>query len=314
MKPSGRTWSAFGCGALTATLLLAVPAGAVVVNAAGDAHPHTYDGTTPALTVSPIRFRLGHSINAADPEPPTFDCAFGVWNFVPLQMRWSATDATSGVASYDIWTSGAGAGGVFKAASATSATSFNYEGTNYRGECGGGSQFDQNFWVTARDTRGNLATSNVSASVEGVTVWTEAGRAPYAQSAALPLTKTGAWSVSKCTCDNNGRDLYSTAAGAALSYTVTTTRPAQTVAVVASKNANRGMLNISVDGGTPTAVNTRAATRRNRVIVWQRTLGVGTHTLKLTNAGTAGRSRVDVDSIMLTSEVTAAAPGLQETR
>ena len=58
-------------------------------------------------------------------------------------------------------------------------------------------------------------------------------------------------------------------------------------------------MNISVDGSTAQAVNTNAATTTNRVIVWQTTLNAGTHTVKITNAATAGHGRIDVDTLML---------------
>ena len=48
-------------------------------------------------------------------------------------------------------------------------------------------------------------------------------------------------------------------------------------------------------------MSTYAASAKHRVIVWQKSLSVGTHTLKLTNAGTSGRPRIDVDAIMLTT-------------
>ncbi|HET7396982.1 MAG TPA: hypothetical protein VFJ94_00535 [Intrasporangium sp.] len=34
--------------------------------------------------------------------------------------------------------------------------------------------------------------------------------------------------------------------------------------------------------------------------MWQASLSAGTHTVKLTNKGTAGRPRIDVDAVMLT--------------
>ena len=67
-------------------------------------------------------------------------------------------------------------------------------------------------------------------------------------------------------------------------------------------------MNISVDGGTATAVNTYATSAINRAIVWQRQLTVGTHSIKITNAGTTGRSRVDVDSLLLTDTAGGPAP------
>ncbi|MET0997391.1 MAG: hypothetical protein ABWX73_01640, partial [Marmoricola sp.] len=57
----------FAAGALAATVLVAVPATALGgATSAADPHPHTYDGTSPAFTLSPVEFRIGSSIDAAD--------------------------------------------------------------------------------------------------------------------------------------------------------------------------------------------------------------------------------------------------------
>jgi hypothetical protein len=94
--------------------------------------------------------------------------------------------------------------------------------------------------------------------------------------------------------------MFSTTAGNSATYPVTTAKPGQTIALVMGKNTNRGRANISVDGAPPVAVDTYASSPQNRVIVWQQTLGVGAHKIKVTNAGTPGRSRIDIDAVLLT--------------
>lgn len=298
----------FAAGAVAALVLVGLPAAAVV---SADLHPSTYDGTTPTLMVAPIDFAIGQSIDAAQPDSGTFDCGSGdIWNStIPMRMRWTGSDSTSGIASYDVWEEGPGTG-LIKAVSGTSSTSYAFSGSNYWGDCGGGQDTVNSWWVSARDNRGNLATSSITAFVRSAQVYQETGRAPSSGDyPSLALTKAGTWSVSTCTCDNHGQDLYSTTAGAALTYTVTTSRPGQTVAVVAGKNTNRGAVKIGVDGGTAAAVDTYASTPTHRVIVWQKTLDTpGKHTVKVTNAGTAGRSRVDIDSILLTNQRSSDAP------
>ena len=66
-----------------------------------------------------------------------------------------------------------------------------------------------------------------------------------------------------------------------------------------AKGHGHGKENLSVDGGRAQIVDTVAANTREKVIVWQQTLNVGTHTVKVTNAGTKGRSRVDIDSVLV---------------
>jgi hypothetical protein len=151
--------------------------------------------------------------------------------------------------------------------------------------------------VVSTDNRGNTASSNeVRPDVQ---VWQETGRDLYGDPG-INVTRTGTWTASSCTCFNSGKTLFSTAADASLTYTVSADRPGQTVAIVVEKNSSRGTANINVDGGAATAVNTQASSPTHRVIVWQKILGVGTHTVKVTNAGTAAHSRVDVDAVMLT--------------
>ena len=288
----------FAAGAAAATVLVALPAMAIGgATTATDAHPTTYDGTAPALTLNPVEFRVGSSIDAAT-AAGSDACTGNPWNVnVPLRLRWSGSDATSGLAGYDVWGTGPSFDGSEKLVAATTATTYNLTGYNYEGDCGGGAAFDQAYWVVNKDNRGNIASSNLVSP--NLHAWQETGADPIGDPG-LTVTRTGTWTAASCTCFNNGKTLYSTAAGASLSYRVPVTNPGQTVAVVVDKNTNRGTVNISVDGGAATAVNTQASSPVHRVIVWQKGLGVGTHTVTLTNAGTAGHSRVDVDAVLLT--------------
>jgi hypothetical protein len=297
----------FACGALFATVLAAVPATALVMTAA-DPSPNTYDGASPSLNVLPAQFVLGGSLNAAKDATVSY-CEAA--NQVPLEMRWTGSDSTSGVAGYDVWSRSSVAGdGAGEQVHGTSATSYRFSGSNYNADCGGGDHSTGTYWVVARDNRGNAAMSGSGIS-QWVDVWQEDGTGHNTRSGPLVLSsRTGTWSKAACTCFNWGRTLYSTVAGASLTYTVTTQRPGQTIAVAVEKNSNRGVIDVSVDGATSTAVNTYAAAATHGVVVWQKTLTPGTHTLKLTNAGTAGRSRVDIDSVLLTLQPAGVTPRL----
>ena len=288
----------FAAGALAAMVLVAVPATALVSSQAADSHPNIYDGTSPTFTLSPTQFRIGSSIDAAQP-PASDTCSTMPWNTnIPQQLKWSGSDATSGVAGYDVWGTGPSFDPNTKLVDGTSATSYNLTGYNYDGTCGGGQEFDKAFWVVSKDNRGNTASSNLVRP--NVQVWQETGRDELG-GPGITLVKTGTWTTASCTCFNNGKVLYATAAGASLTYTVTSTGPGQTVAIVMEKASNRGTANISVDGGTATAVNTQTSSPTHRVIVFQKTLSVGTHKVKVGSAGTAGHARIDVDAVMLTS-------------
>jgi hypothetical protein len=288
----------FAAGALAASLFVAVPAAAVIASAAStDPHPTKYDGTSPAFTMKPLSFSLGSSIDAATPVDPVNLCAGSPWNFnIPVKMTWAGSDAVSGIAGYDVWEVGPALDGVGKVVEGTTATSYSYTGGNYDGDCGGGQEFDNRFWVVVKDNRGNSSATTTRG--QRVRVWQETGTT-VENDAALPVTRTGTWSTSQCTCWNNGRTLFSKAPGASLTYTVKTTNPGANVAVAMAKNTNRGVAHISVDGGTAKAVDTFASTPTHRVIVWQKVFSPGTHAIKVTNAGTAGRSRIDVDAVLL---------------
>jgi hypothetical protein len=295
----------FAAGVLAASVLVALPATALLgstrpdptATTTADQHPDTYDGTAPSFTLRPVRFRVGSSIDAAQ-APGAELCQSSPWNFsIPLRLRWSGNDATSGLASYDLWGAGAYWNDAVKLVEGTQATSQDLTGYNYDGDCGGGTEFDRGYWVVAHDHRGNTASS--SRVRPNVDVWQETGLDELGDPG-LPVTRTGTWRTARCTCFNNGATLYSTTAGASLTYTLTATRPGQTVALVMEKNTNRGSARVSVDGGPATTLDTQASSPPHRVIVWQRLLGVGTHTVTVTNAGTAGHSRVAVDSVMLT--------------
>jgi hypothetical protein len=82
-----------------------------------------------------------------------------------------------------------------------------------------------------------------------------------------------------------------------MTFTVT---GARRLALVMPKNINRGQVSTSVDGGTPTIVDTYAASAQNRVMVWQTEFpSTSTHQVVITNRATAGRSRVDVDAVVV---------------
>jgi hypothetical protein len=297
----------FIAGTCAATVLIGVPATALVT-AAVDPNPSTYDGTAPSLTVRPAEFVIGASIDAAAAPHADYCAAPWPWNFgIPMRLRWTGSDGTSGLQGYDVWGFGQRFDGWGKLVANTSATSFSYNGNNYPGDCGEGGAYGYSHWVSAKDNRGNTASSALAAA-DGVNVWQETGTTTSDHYSPLSLTRTGTWSTASCTCFNNGRTLTSTAAGASLTYQLTTTKPSQTVAIVMEKNSNRGVVNVSVDGGTTSSVDTYASSPTHRVILWQKTVGVGSHTLKLTNAGTSGRSRIDVDGILLSTQPTGAAP------
>jgi hypothetical protein len=294
----------FVSGFVIGTLVATIP----VAWALTDNNPNQFDATSPTLVVQPAEFVIGSSIDAAA-EFGSDGCSDSN-NNVPMRLRWKVADPISGIDHIEVWTTYAGhAADMAASYEGGGTTSYAYGASNYDGSCGGGSLAVEANWVRTQDLRGNTAASAlVRAEVQ---VWDE-NAIPveyYASLGTVTMTRTGTWSVSNCTCFNHGHTSYATASGASRTYTVTTTRPGQTLALVMEKAANRGVVKISVDGGTATSVDTYAVTPTHRVIVWQKALAApGAHTIKLVNAATSGRPRIDVDSLVLASGTGGLAP------
>lgn len=274
--------TAFLAGALSASLLAGLPALADIV--AGDQQPGVFDGASPLLTVQAATFPLGQSIS-----PESADC--NNYISVPVKLAWNAQDSGSGAASYDVAKNLAEVGDV-EAASHITATTYSWSATNFdNGHCGGSDDSPNYLWIIARDYRGSTATS--PAISDRLDLWDE--------DSDVLTSRTGTWSTSNCSCHNHGRTMYSTSRGSSLTYTIDVNTPGRVLALVAPTGDSRGVMNVSVDGGAASAVNTylSSSTNVNRVIVWQKPLNAGRHTVRVVNAGTSGHPRVDVDALIL---------------
>ncbi len=300
MKHVLRTGRVLGL-TVVAALVVAVPAAASVF-AAKDAAPNAYDGTAPQLTVAPVQFVLGASIDAA--TPCTADGGQDN-NDIPLRLTWTGSDAVSGVAGYEVWEQDSGFGSppfqvMVRPRSGT--TTFDFTGYDYSDGCtGSGGEYGRQYFVVATDGRGNGAFSN-KGSWDDVEVREEATSA----------SRTGVWKTAACACFNNGTTTYSTVVGASITYQVDVapfppdpstggSAAGRNVALVMPKAPDRGTAKIVVDGRAAASVSTYANVGQNRVIVWQQTLTPGKHTIKITNAGTSGHGRIDVDALLLTA-------------
>ncbi len=281
---------------MVAVALGAIPAAqALKAGPADDANPSRYDATPPTLTVDPLQFQIGKSIDVT--TTGVDGCAKAAWHYaIPLQLSWKATDDVSGVKAYDILSAERGD------TLDTQATSLQAVGSDYWGDCGGG-DFNDQWAIAAKDNRGNLALSSWS-SMDKVKVTQEDGLGRGAATdgnGQFVMTKTAGWSISKCACYDGGTTLYSTVKNQSITYAVTTEGPGQTFAVVMEKNTNRGKASITVNGGKATTVDTYASPAQHAAIVWQATLPAGTSKVTVKNLGTASRTRIDVDALMLTS-------------
>jgi hypothetical protein len=141
------------------------------------------------------------------------------------------------------------------------------------------------FQVLARDAAGN-----VGAGVErcaGVPIDDRDSRiAPEGE--VTPVTATNAFDGTLTSLD---------ASGERLTFTFTGRR----VGVMARMDAGSGMVDIALDGGTPTRVDLYSATTRERVYVWVSSVPAGAHTVAISwtgarNASSSGTT-VSLDGI-----------------
>lgn len=291
-------------GAALSLSLVAVPAYSMTPTGPSDPPDPTgksdFDGSPPILDVEPLNFAVGQSIDNTDAGDGDCGGYYPTHSRIPLELTWSASDAGSGVASFDVILNGRFTGGPVNVASEIQETTWSIpEGTDYNGDCGGGAPTNSHY-VLARDFNGNLAISRGSGT-EYVSVWQEDGMSnPPTASRELTVTERGNWRQGQCQCFDAGNTLYSVTRGNQLVYDV----PAgegQTVAVVMEKNNRKGEVWIRLNDERATLVDTYSDDPQHRTIVWEGALREGSNTVKITNRGTDGRPRVDVDAVMRTS-------------
>jgi hypothetical protein len=214
---------------------------------------------------------------------------------IPVTVGWSASDA-SGICGYNVWEDRAYEDPylIYSRTSRTSYTTTTSDYTNQWGSGGGG--WLSGITVDAYDCAGNV-TSKEAWSRPEVVQENGATFSNYQHSVALSYK--GTWSTSNCTCYNAGHTRMTTAAGA--SVTISFQGPTNTaIAIAMEKSSNRGRFTVYLDGVNRGIVDTYRSTTAHRVIVWAgRTTGSGGHTLRLVNQGTAGRPRIDLDSVLV---------------
>ncbi|HEX2756793.1 MAG TPA: glycoside hydrolase family 25 protein [Candidatus Limnocylindrales bacterium] len=194
---------------------------------------------------------------------------------VPVRIAWTATDP-SGIVSTGLQRSLNG--GSWTATSLPSATATAADGSIPIG----GTARQR---VRASDTR-----ANTSGWLEGNLV-----RASVYQQSSTALTWTGTWHTSGWSGASGGTVRYATARGASATFHFT----GSSVAWVAARGTTRGSAWVYVDGVYAGSVSLHATAGHSRAIVFARNWsGIGSHTLRIVVAGTAGHARVDVDAFV----------------
>lgn len=255
------------------------------------------DVTTPTLQVKVVPL-VGSTISRSNylDDEQTGSCGGGIENnYTSVQYRgtYNADDTEGGVSHYNWWRTynhgedylGSDWGG--------SRSSFVSALGDYTGDCGGGQDQPEGLAVTAYDWAGNA--KYVRAGHQPSLIQENGNSAWTAYHPATVTVSTG-WRASVCTCASGGRQIYTTKRGATASIR---TPDGGTVALVMARGPGHGKVNILVDGVRVTTIDNYAANNKNRLIVWQQTLALGTsHVIRIKNLATAGRPRSDFDAIV----------------
>ncbi len=256
-----------------------------------------WDQTPPVLTV-PVKpaFVVGNILAAPDIPPPGGDPTDLFTNGIDQLLTWSATDNV-GVSYYatsliipacELPVTDPGVQP--RRPDTCSAT-----GTDYDGEFGCGSCFPLGFLVTASDQQGNATTKAIPLHLRVTQENNAAGVdavSPYGR-----FTYTGTWSTTNCLCFLQGHAARTSSYGARATFT-RTYEQGDHVALVMAKGPGRGRAAIRVDGIVVSTIDTFASVNTNRVVVFERMMSAGTHTVSITNLATAGRPRIDLDAAM----------------
>jgi subtilisin family serine protease len=212
--------------------------------------------------------------------PTTFGFALGstiTGTTATGRIAWpSATDAMSGVASYDAGVR-AGTGTFRTQASGTTGHSTSRSltfSTPYA------------MRVRARDRSGN-----VSPWRTGPTFTARI----FQESSAL-VSYGGSWSSGSSRLASGGRDRSATRAGAS----VTLRFNGRAFGVVATRGPGRGKARVYVDGVDAGLIDLHASSTKARVVVLTRAwVSSGPHTVRLVVLGTSGHPKVDVDAFLV---------------
>ena len=218
------------------------------------------DGIPPTLAVPVTRLLSGRALGTST---------------VPIRVAWSAVDP-SGIAATGLQRSVNG--GSWTTTALGSAAAMVADSTIPFG--GTASQR-----VRAMDGKANWSD------------WLAGGpvRASVHQQSSTAVTWRGTWHTSASSSASGGSVRYATTKGASATFRFT----GSSVAWVSTLGTTRGGAWVYIDGAFAGSVSLRATSSHSRAIVFARNwTSVGTHTLKIVVAGTAGHPRVDIDAFV----------------
>jgi hypothetical protein len=218
---------------------------------------------------------LDRSVPAVGVPTASLTTGASVASGAPVRLAWTASDATSGIARYDVQlqTDGRTWAALPSPGTAKSLARTLAPGHAYR------------FRVRATDMAGNM-----SAWVYGPTFPVRA----YAESSGA-VRYRGTWATSSSTSFWGGHAKPASVAGSTASLTFT----GRSIAWVSYAGSTRGMATVWVDGTKMATIDLAKLTAGGKRIAWQRTwASSATRTVTIRVTGTSGRPRVDVDGFL----------------
>lgn len=256
------------------------------------------DQTPPILTVNVKPAFVVGNILTPLPGDPGSGRPWFTGNIAQF-MQWSATDDSGRICSYDLY--------VFGGAALANAVLDHTQDTQYTYMAGtdsylfGGQHVTTGFQVTARDCSVNISAGNATSKVvyeKGLTVNQEDGTAEsYTGSASGQFTYKGPWATTSCDCFLGGKTARTTTQGARATFTRTYDE-GDHVALVMAEGPGRGVASIRIDDKWLMNIDTYAPVDTNAIVVFERMMTAGTHTVAIVNQATAGRPRIDLDAVM----------------
>jgi hypothetical protein len=264
----------------------------------------TYDQTAPLLTVD-VRpaFVVGNVLTALKYVDDATDPPETVWytDNITEFTRFSATD-DSGICEWIVLD----LHGFVTTYQTPTLTDSYGTATDYDGRFGGWTPgpdggLGGGFQITALDcslpqlgVRAGNSTSKVVQNV--VTVNQEDGTTDGSQGPSGHFTYKGAWASTDCDC-LGGKAARSTIQGNRMTFT-RTYEGGDHVALVMSEGPGRGVIAIRIDDKWLMNLDTYAPADANRVVVFDRQMTAGTHTVAIVNQATPGRPEVIFDAVM----------------
>ncbi len=193
---------------------------------------------------------------------------------VPVEVRWSATDAGSNVKANRLQQQTNGGSWVTVSSPVTPSVIRALTASSTR---------TYRFRSRATDYAANSSTDRPGSTF----------RVLLSQQSSPAVAWRGTWKTVRATGASGGSYRATTARGASATFAFT----GRAVAWVAMRGTGLGKASVSVDGATPVIIDLRAGSTQNRRIVFSKSWTTSArHTVKITCLGTANRPRVDIDA------------------